>query len=332
MFSLKGKGLAIDLGTANSRVITAGTGLTVEEPTVVALDTNTQEIIAFGQDAFAMVGRTPEGMYVANPLVEGVISDFDLAEAYLRYLMNKADPGMHLIRPKVTIAVPTRVTDVERRALEDACIQAGAGEAELIEEPRAAARGAGLPVDSPRGSMVLSMGAGTTECAVLSLGGIVSSRSTIVAGNSLDQDIIHYFRDNKSLLIGQQMAEQIKMRLGSCYPDSVSEVMEVHGRDVRTGMPRITETSESEVFDVITEPLADVVDMVISTLETTPPELSRDILEHGMTLTGGLSLLRGMREYLEETVRIPVRIAEQPLFCVVFGCADGFEIKGTESR
>ncbi len=332
MFTIKGKELAIDLGTANSRVITEGVGLSVEEPTVVALDTKTEEIIAIGQEAFDMVGRTPEGMYVAYPLVEGVISDFDLAEAYLRSLMQKADPGMHLIRPKVTIAVPTRVTDVERRALEDACIQAGAGEAVLMEEPRAAATGAALPVDSPKGSMVLSMGAGTTECAVLSLGGIVSSRSTAVAGHSLDSDIIQYFRDTKELLIGQPMAEQIKITLGSCLPGAGLETMEVHGRDVRTGMPRITETDEAEMYDVITRPLADVVDIVISTLETTPPELSRDILERGITVTGGMSQLRGMQEFLENAVQIPVSIARDPMLCVVRGCGAELLKKGTEKK
>ena len=331
MFTIKGKELAIDLGTANSRVYTDGAGLTVQEPTVVALDTKTQEIIAFGKEAFDMVGRTPEGMYVAYPMVEGVISDFDLAEAYLKHLMTKADPGLHLIRPRVTIAVPTRVTDVEKRALEDACIQAGAGEVELMEEPRAAATGAGLPVKSTRGSMVLSLGAGASECAVLSLDGIVSSRSTTVAGNFLDAEIVQFFREEKELLIGQPMAEQIKIRLGSCFAAGVGETMEVHGRDVRTGMPRITVTDESEIYDMITAPLADVVDIVISTLETTPPELSRDILHRGILLTGGMAKLRGIREFVEDAVNIPVAIADHPMECVVYGCADGLSGKSTET-
>lgn len=332
MFTIKGKELGIDLGTANSRVFTQGRGLTVEEATVVAMDTKNQEIIAFGKKADDMLGRTPDGIFVAHPLVEGVISDFDLAEAYLRYLMEKADPGLHLIRPRVTVSVPTLVTDVERRAIEDACIQAGAGEAVLVDEPLAAATGAFLPVNGPRGSMVLSMGAGSTECAVLSLGGIVSSRSTVVAGRFFDTEIMRHFRDAKELLIGDQMAEQIKIQLGACLPGVYAETMEVHGRDLRTGMPRITETDTAEVYDIIMPHMGEIVDVVISTLETTPPELSRDILDRGMILTGGMAGLRGVRDFLEEAIRIPVRIAEEPMRCVVYGCAADFAPNVLERR
>lgn len=319
--ALKGKDLAIDLGTANSRVIVAGSEKSVEEQTVVALDTQTQEIIALGNEAHKMIGKTPEGIMVVYPLEDGVISDFDLAEAFLRYLMTNADPGFHLIRPLVTIAVPTRVTDVERRALEDACVQAGAREVTLVEEPLAAAAGAGLPVNDAGGSLVVSMGAGTIEVAVLSLGGIVSSRSSTTAGLFLDREIVRYIRDHYELMIGPHMAEEIKVKLGSYLADDLYRELEVHGRDLRTGMPRIITVHESEIHEIVTSTTADMVDVIISTLETTPPELAKDILKAGIVLTGGMSLLRGVDLFLEEALQIPVRIAQRPLDAVVRGCA-----------
>lgn len=319
--SLRGKDLAIDLGTANSRVVCIGSTSIIDEPTVVSIDTKTQEVIAFGAEAHQMIGKTPEGMTVVYPLEDGVISDFDLAEAYLRYLMTKADPGFHLIRPMVTIAVPTRVTDVERRALEDACIQGGAREVIPMEEPLAAATGAGMPVAYPGGSMVVSMGAGTTEVAVLSLNGIVSSRSSLVGGLYVDREIIRYIRETYELMIGPQMAEQIKIALGSFLVADLSRSLEVHGRDVRTGMPKIMTITESEVYDVIIASTAEIVDIIISTLETTPPELARDILRSGIVLTGGMSKLRGVDAYLAEALQIPVTIADDPMGAVIRGCA-----------
>lgn len=318
---LRGKDLAIDLGTANSRVVCIGSDKIIDEPTVVAIDTKTQEILAYGLEAHRMVGKTPEEIMVVYPLEEGVISDFDLAESYLRFLMNKADPGFHLIRPLVTISVPTIVTDVERRALEDACIQAGAREVIPMEEPLAAAAGAGLPVQQPGGFMVVSMGAGTTEVAVVSLNGIVSSRSSLVSGQYIDRGISKFVRENHELMIGPQMAEQIKIELGSFLAADLSRSMEAHGRDVRTGMPKLITVTESEIYDVLIETAQETVDSIISTLETTPPELAKDILRTGIVLTGGMSMLRGVDVFLADALNIPVAIAPDPIFAVIRGCA-----------
>lgn len=319
LFQFKGKDLAIDLGTANSRVAIPDQGIVIDEPTVVAIDEKTNEPIAYGMEAERMDGKTPEGVFIVYPMEEGVIGDFDLTQEWLRALMAKADPGMHLIRPKVSLAVPTIITDVERRALEDACIQAGARETLLVEEPLAAAVGAGLPVDTPEGAMVLCLGAGTSEVAIVSMGGIVSARSSAVAGRFVDREIIRRIREQYMLTIGERTAERIKQVLGSCLSADLHREMEIHGRDARTGMPRSLLLEEEFVYDVLQPLLVALVDICMAALETTPPELARDILTNGMTITGGGARLRGIAQFLAESTGVPVHLAEDAENAVVRG-------------
>lgn len=321
MIALRGYDLAIDLGTANCRIIPLGkTDKIIQEPTVVALDTQTQDIVAFGQEAYEMVGKTPKGIQVVYPLEDGVISDFDLASAYLKNFMNKADPGLKLIRPSVTISVPTRITDVERRALEDCCIEAGTREVVLLEQPLAAAMGAELPTDQAVGSMIVCLGAGLIEAAIVSLDGIVSSRSSLTAGRFMDREIARYIREEHELMVGPQMAEQIKNELTNCNGNS-GKSMRVHGRDLRTGLPKFSDIHEEEIFGVIEPYIEELLQHIISALETTPPELSRDILQRGIVLAGGMAQMNGLVELVQDAVNIPVHLAKHAQGAVVLGCA-----------
>ncbi|MFG2892792.1 rod shape-determining protein [Streptomyces sp. NPDC048248] len=329
--------IGIDLGTANTLVYARGKGVVLNEPSVVAVNA-AGEVIAVGADAKRTIGRTPSGITAMRPLREGVIADFDAAEQMLRALMKKALPGSRrLSRPRVVICVPSGITGVERRAVVESARGAGAREVHLIEEPMAAAIGAGLPVDEPVGCMVVDIGGGTTEVAVVSMGGIVTAQSLRVAGDALDTAIITYIKKEHSLAIGERTAEEIKIAIGSAAwtPLETDEdgvptrrtSFTVRGRDHISGLPRIQEITEEEIREALTEPVDAIVRAVHRTLDACPPELSGDIIERGIALTGGGALLRGLDQRLGEETGVPVVVADQPLDCVVNGtakCVDEF--------
>ncbi|MEU7178419.1 rod shape-determining protein MreB [Streptomyces celluloflavus] len=328
--------IGIDLGTANTLVYARGKGVVLNEPSVVAVNA-AGEVIAVGAEAKRTIGRTPSGITAMRPLKEGVIADFDAAEQMLRALMKKALPSRRFSKPRVVICVPSGITGVERRAVIDSARGAGAREVHLIEEPMAAAIGAGLPVDEPVGCMVVDVGGGTTEVAVVSMGGLVTAQSVRVAGDALDAAISAYVKKKHSLAIGERTAEDIKIAIGSAAPTpiGVDEDGEpdhrasytIRGRDHVSGLPRIQEITEEEVRDALAEPVEAIVRAVHRTLDECPPELSGDIIEHGISLTGGGALLRGLDRRLREEMGVPVRVADQPLDCVVNGtakCVDEF--------
>lgn len=313
------KDMGIDLGTANTVVYVRGVGIVVREPSVVALDKATRQVMAIGQEAYSMVGRTPGNIIAVRPMKDGVIANFDITEKMIREFVKKAIAGSRISRPRVLIGVPWGITDVEKRAVLDASYNAGAKETFLIDEPMAAAVGAGLAVDQPTGQMVVDIGGGTTEVAVISLGGIVTCRSIRIAGNELDDAIIAHCRKNYNLLIGERMAEKIKIDIGSAYPFDEELTQAVRGRDLLSGLPRTFTLSSYEIRDALSEPVAAIVDTVKMTLERTPPELSADIMEHGIVMAGGGSLLHGLVKYLSEETGIAIRRAEDPLSCVAIG-------------
>ncbi|MFE1175749.1 rod shape-determining protein [Streptomyces sp. NPDC058773] len=328
--------IGIDLGTANTLVYSRGKGVVLNEPSVVAVNA-AGEVIAVGLDAKRTIGRTPSGITAMRPLREGVIADFDAAERMLRALMKKALPSRRLSRPRVVICVPSGITGVERRAVIDSARGAGAREVHLIEEPMAAAIGAGLPVDEPVGCMVVDIGGGTTEVAVVSMGGLVTAQSVRVAGDAMDAAVSAYIKKKHSLDIGERTAEDIKIAIGSAIwtPVDVDEDGEperpssctVRGRDHVNGLPRVQEITEEEIREALAEPVDAIVRAVHRTLDDCPPELSGDIVEHGIALTGGGALLRGLDRRLRQEMGVPVRVADQPLDCVVNGtakCVDEF--------
>ncbi|KOT77686.1 rod shape-determining protein MreB [Streptomyces rimosus subsp. pseudoverticillatus] len=328
--------IGIDLGTANTLVYSRGKGVVLNEPSVVAVNAS-GEVIAVGTEAKRTIGRTPSGITAMRPLQEGVIADFDAAEQMLRALMKKALPTRRFSRPRVVICVPSGITGVERRAVIDSARSAGAREVHLIEEPMAAAIGAGLPVAEPVGCMVVDIGGGTTEVAVVSLGGIVTAQSVRVAGDALDAAIMSYVKKKHSLAIGERTAEDIKIAIGSAAwtPVDVDEKGEperrtsytVRGRDHVSGLPRIQEITEEEIRSALAEPVDAIVQAVHRTLDECPPELSGDIIEHGIALTGGGALLRGLSQRLRQETGVPVVVADDPLDCVVNGtgrCVDEF--------
>ncbi|GGN48676.1 rod shape-determining protein [Streptomyces kronopolitis] len=328
--------IGIDLGTANTLVYARGKGVVLNEPSVVAVNA-AGEVIAVGEEAKRTIGRTPSGITAMRPLREGVIADFDAAERMLRALMKKALPSRRFSRPRVVICVPSGITGVERRAVVDSAKGAGAREVHLIEEPMAAAIGAGLPVDEPVGCMVVDIGGGTTEVAVVSLGGLVTAQSVRVAGDALDAAVTSYVKKKHNLAIGERTAEDIKIAIGSAAwtPVGTDEDGEedrptsytVRGRDHVTGLPRIQEITEEEIRDALAEPVDAIVQAVHRTLDECPPELSGDIVEHGIALTGGGALLRGLDQRLRQEMGVPVTVADEPLDCVVNGtakCVDEF--------
>ncbi|MFF8311230.1 rod shape-determining protein [Streptomyces lydicus] len=328
--------IGIDLGTANTLVYARGKGVVLNEPSVVAVNAS-GEVVAVGLEAKRTIGRTPSGITAMRPLKEGVIADFDAAEQMLRALMKKALPGRRFSRPRVVICVPSGITGVERRAVVDSARAAGAREVHLIEEPMAAAIGAGLPVDEPVGCMVVDIGGGTTEVAVVSMGGLVTARSVRVAGDALDAAVTSYVKKKHALDIGERTAEDIKIALGSAIwtPVGVDEDGEpdrrttyvVRGRDHVAGLPRLQEITEEEIREALAEPVEAIVRAVHHTLDDCPPELSGDIIERGIALTGGGALLRGLDLRLRQEMGVPVRIADDPLDCVVNGtakCVDEF--------
>lgn len=322
------KDVAIDLGTANTIIYVKGKGIVVREPSVVAIDRYTGKVVAVGRAANEMIGRTPENIIAVRPMKDGVIADFDITQAMIKHFMRMANV-VSILKPRVLVSIPSGITEVERRAVEEAVIQAGAKESALIDEPMAAARGAGLPVNKAAGSMVVDIGGGTTEVAVISLGGIVSSRSIRIAGDALDSAIVNYLKKNIGINIGDKMAEEIKIAIGSAYEDNEEGVYDVRGRDVSTGLPRTVQIRESQIREAMSENIAEMIEAVKMTLEHTPPELAADVMERGITLTGGGALIKGLDKLIAETTKIPALVAEYPLDCVAIGTGKALEdIKG----
>ena len=323
LFGNFGNDMAIDLGTANTLVSVRGQGIVINEPSVVAIDQSQQRVLAVGAEAKEMLGRTPGNIVAMRPLKDGVIADFDTTEAMLRYFISKAQ-GRRMpwsAKPRVVVCVPSGVTSVEKRAVFEATITAGARQCVLIEEPMAAAIGAGLPVESPTGSMVVDIGGGTTEVAVISLGGIVNATSIRIAGDAFDTAVVQYAKTHYNLAIGERTAEEIKITIGSAAP-LVEEVdVEVRGRDLLSGLPRTVRIESEDVREALEEPVAKMIQAVKDTLDETPPDLASDLMEYGITLTGGGGLLRGLDERLRKEIGIPVHVSETALINVVEGCA-----------
>lgn len=311
--------IGIDLGTANTLAYVKGRGILLDEPSVVAINRDTKEIYAVGNKAKEMVGRTPGNILAIRPLKDGVIADFDVTEKLLRDFITKANRRLGWMRPRVVVAVPSGVTEVEKRAVIDATLSAGAKDARVIEEPMAAAIGAGLPVQEPTGNMIVDIGGGTTEVAVISLGGIVSHRSVRVAGDEMDEAIIQHIRRNYNLLIGERTAEDIKKTIGTACPQESEMIMDVRGRDLVTGLPKTVSVSSEEVREALSEPIAAILEAVRVTLERTPPELAADIMDRGIMMAGGGALLTGLDALLSQETGMPVHITEDPSTAVVLG-------------
>jgi rod shape-determining protein MreB len=314
--------LAIDLGTANTLVYAKGRGIVVSEPSVVAVvrdAAGVDRVRAVGVEAKQMLGRTPGNIVAIRPMKEGVIADFEITEAMLRYFIARVHDRKRMVRPRIVLAVPSGITEVEKRAVRESAMSAGAREVYLIDEPMAAAIGAGLPVTEPSGNMIVDIGGGTTEVAVISLSGIVYSNSTRVGGDKMDEAIINYVKRKYNLLIGERTAEFVKVNLGTAYPIDVEESMEIKGRDLVAGVPKILEIKSEEVREALSEPVNAVVESVKIALEQTPPELAADIVDKGIVLVGGGALLRNLDVLLRETTGLPVMVAEDPLTAVVIG-------------
>jgi len=325
-----GKDMAVDLGTANTLVYVKGEGIVLNEPSVVAVNTITNAIIAVGEEAKRMVGRTPAHIVAIRPLKDGVIADFDVTEKMLRYFIQKVHQRRSLARPRVVVAVPSGITGVEQRAVEEATIQAGARAAFIIEEPMAAAIGAGLPIHEPIGNMVVDIGGGTTEVAVISLGGIVTSQSLRVGGDEMDEAVINYIKRDYQLMIGERTAENLKVKIGSAFPLLDDELdAEIKGRDLASGLPKTVIVTAEEIRQSIEEPVSQVVQTVKDALDRTPPELASDIMDEGIILAGGGALLRGLEERIRNETGMPVHMAKDPLLCVAMGsgkCLEEFDI------
>jgi rod shape-determining protein MreB and related proteins len=328
MLAFLGRDMAVDLGTANTLVYVRRRGIALNEPSVVALNTDTGKIVAVGGQAKQMIGRTPGSIVAVRPLKDGVIADFDITERMLRYFIQKVHRRHHLAKPRVVVAVPGGITGVEQSAVKEAGRQAGARRVYIIEEPMAAAIGAGLPVNEPVGNMVVDVGGGTTEVAVISLGGIVTAESIRVGGDEMDQAIIAFVKKEHSLMLGERTAEQIKMTIGSACPSAEEPCLEIRGRDLVSGLPKTVVISGGEVRHAIADPVSAVVDIVKATLDKCPPELAGDVMDRGVALTGGGALLRGLDERLGEETGIPVCLADNPLESVVLGtgkCVEDFD-------
>jgi rod shape-determining protein MreB len=316
--------MAVDLGTANTLVYVRGRGIVLSEPSVVAIDSRTGQVHAVGVEAKRMLGRTPGTISAIRPLKDGVIADFDVTEQMLRHFIQKVHQN-RFAHPRVVVCVPSGVTGVEKRAVEEACLSAGARTAYLIEEPMAAAIGAGLPVAEPTGSMVVDVGGGTSEVAVISLGGIVVSQSIRIGGDELDEAITSYVKREYKLMIGQQTAEEVKLEAGSAAPMDEEVQAEIRGRDLVSGLPRTVMLSSEEVRHALEEPLSQIIGAVKDTLDRTPPELAADIMDRGITLAGGGSLLQGMEQRMRDECQMPAQLAESPLTCVAVGSGRSLE-------
>ncbi len=326
--SFLGRDMAVDLGTANTLVYVRGRGVVLNEPSVVAINTTTQTIVAVGTEARNMIGRTPGNVVAIRPLKDGVIADFETTERMLRYFIQKVHRRRHFAKPRIVVCVPSGITGVEQRAVKDAGYQAGARKVYIIEEPMAAAIGAGLPVSEPTGNMVVDIGGGTTEVAVISLGGIVTSQSIRVGGDEMDAAIITYVKKEYSLLLGERTAEEIKMTIGSAFPLPDEPHAEIRGRDLVSGLPKTIVVSAEEIRKAIEEPVNRIIDAVKATLDKCPPELAGDIMDRGIVITGGGALLRGLDERLKHETGMPIIAIDNPLYSVALGsgkCVEDFE-------
>ena len=313
------KDIGIDLGTANTLVYMRGKGIIIREPSVVAVDARSQRVRCVGQEAKDVIGRTPGSIIAVRPLKDGVIADFDYATSMLQEFIKKALSGSVFSKTRVIICIPSGVTAVERRAVKEAAESAGAKRVSIIEEPMAAAIGAGLPVAEPTGSMIVDIGGGTSEVAVISLGGIVTSRSVRVAGDEFDLSIINYIKKKYNLLIGERTAENVKIAIGSAFPSEEDSTMDIKGRNLLTGLPENITVTSTEIREALAEPLSHIIEAIKVTLERTPPELSADIIDQGITLAGGGALLKGIDRLINNETGMPVHIAENPLDCVAEG-------------
>ncbi|HEX8100699.1 MAG TPA: rod shape-determining protein [Actinomycetota bacterium] len=325
-----GRDMAVDLGTANTLVYVRGRGIVLNEPSVVAVNTQNNAILAVGSEAKRMIGRTPSHIRAIRPLKDGVIADFDITEKMLRYFIQKVHQRRFLAKPRVVVCVPSGITGVEQRAVEEATLSAGARSAFIIEEPMAAAIGAGLPIHEPSGNMVVDIGGGTTEVAVISLGGIVTSTSVRVGGDELDEAIIAHVKKEYSVALGERTSEAIKIAVGSAFPSPDDDVVaEIKGRDLVSGLPKTLQIAAEEVRRAIDEPVNQILDAIKDTLDRCPPELSADIMDKGIVLTGGGALLKGLDERLKHETSMPIHVADSPLSCVAVGsgkCLEEFDV------
>ena len=319
-----GRDMAVDLGTANTLVYVRGRGIVLSEPSVVAIDARSGEVHAVGVEAKRMLGRTPGTIQAIRPLKDGVIADFDVTEEMLRHFIQKVHQS-RFAHPRVVVCVPSGVTGVEKRAVEEACLSAGARQAYLIEEPMAAAIGSGLPIGEPTGSMIVDIGGGTSEVAVISLGGIVVARSIRIGGDELDEAIINYAKREYKLLIGQQTAEELKLEIGSAHAMREEVQAEIRGRDLVSGLPKTVVLTSEEIRAALEEPMSQIIGAIKETLDSTPPELASDIMDRGIMLAGGGSLLHGLADRLREETQMPVHLAESPLTCVAVGSGRSLE-------
>lgn len=311
--------MGIDLGTATTLVYINNQGIVLCEPSVVAIQAGTSRVLAVGEEAKRMLGRTPGSIIAIRPMRNGVIADFEITEAMLRYFIKKVHNSRRLVRPRMVIAIPSGITEVEKRAVKDSALHAGAREVYMIEEPIAAAIGVGLPIQEPYGNMIIDVGGGTTEMAVISLAGIVFSKSIRIAGDEMDEAIVNYLKKTYNLMVGERTSEEIKIKIGSAYPLDEEMTMEVKGRDLIAGLPKMITISSEEVRESLAEPIAQIVEAVRITLERTPPELSADLIERGLVLAGGGALLRGLDKLISEETGLPVHLAEDPLTAVALG-------------
>ena len=318
--------IGIDLGTANVLVFVKGKGVVLKEPSVVAVNRDTNQVLAIGEEARQMIGRTPGNIVAIRPLRDGVIADYDITESMMRFFIEKVVGRSIVFRPRIMICIPSGVTMVEQRAVQEAAEQAGARHIQLIEEPLAAAMGAGLDIVEAQGSMVVDIGGGTTDVAVISLGGVVTSESIRVAGDSFDEDIINYVKREFNLLIGERTAEEIKVRVGAAYTSARREQMDIRGRDLLTGLPKNVTISTAQASVAIEGSVTRIVDCVKKVLEETPPELAADIMDRGIVLTGGGALLYGMGELIQRETGTPTLVADDPMTCVAMGCGTALDI------
>lgn len=318
-FSLFSNDMGIDLGTASVLVYVKGQGIVLREPSVVAIEKDTKKVLAIGAEAKRMLGKTPASIVAVRPLRNGVIADFEVTEQMIRYFIKKVHNRRSLLHPRIVIGVPSGITEVERRAVRESAQQAGAREVHLIEEPMAAAIGANIPIQEPEGNMIVDIGGGTTEVAVISLGGMVVSKSIDVAGDEMDEAIVQYFRRKYNLLIGENTAEDVKIKIGSVYPLPEETSMEVKGRDQVTGLPKTITITSEEIRSALSEPVKGIIEVIKNTLEETPAELAADLVDRGIVTAGGGSLLRGFADLLSKETELPVNQAEDPLTCVARG-------------
>jgi rod shape-determining protein MreB and related proteins len=322
-----GKDMGIDLGTANTLVYVKGKGIILDEPSVVAIDRERKKILAVGREAKRMVGRTPDNIIATRPLRNGVIADFETTEKMLRYFIQKVHKNVAFARPRIVICVPSGITPVEKKAVIEATEQAGARAAYIIEEPLAAAIGSGLSIDEPRGSMIIDIGGGTSEVAVISLGGIVVSQSLRIGGDDMDEAIAYYLKKEHNLYLGERTSEKVKIEIGSAFPLENEEKMEINGRDLITGLPETIIITSQQIRKALEKVLSDIVNSIVEVLDVTPPELSSDIMKRGIVMSGGGSLLKGLAERISRETHCPVYLAEDPMAAVAIGagkCVEDF--------